>query len=116
MQPIDRSRVNRPNRAQSFGVASGRMRRIPLDLWRVKRDGPAGHLPMDGDSIFSSAQSTAPAVLDDALQDLAKLAARRTLAVCHLGGVSEGKAFDHAAPSPEYDPPELGFGQDEAQE
>jgi RNA polymerase sigma factor (TIGR02999 family) len=90
---VDQSRANWKNRAQFFGVAAGMMRRILVDhargLQRGKRGSGAEHLPLE-ELIFTRQKSAALVSLDDALQDLARIDARkaRVVELRYFGGLS----------------------------
>jgi RNA polymerase sigma-70 factor, ECF subfamily len=91
---VDQSRVTWQNRAQFLGVAAELMRRILVDrarsLCRAKRGGRAAHLPIDEALLFCRRKSAALVSLDDALQDLARLDARkaRVVELRFFGGMS----------------------------
>ena len=91
---VDQSRASWQNRAHFVGVAATLMRRILVDharsLQRNKRGGAAEHLLLDEGLVFSPAKSAALIALDDALEDLAKMDARkaRVIDLRYFGGLS----------------------------
>jgi RNA polymerase sigma-70 factor, ECF subfamily len=97
---VDQKQMNWQHRAQFFGVAAGLMRRILVDhargLNRAKRAGPAGHLPIDEELIFSPGKSAALIALDDALSDLARGHPRqaRVVELRYFGGLSVEEAAE----------------------
>jgi RNA polymerase sigma factor (TIGR02999 family) len=97
---VDQSRANWQNRAHFVGVAATLMRRILVDhargLQRNKRGGAAEHLPLDEGLVFSPAKSAALIVLDDALEDLAKMDPRKAQVVDlrYFGGLSVEEAAE----------------------
>ena len=90
---VDQTRANWKNRVHFFGVASAMMRRILVDHARALRSGKRGsaegHLPL-GEFVFTPAKSAALVRLDDALQALAQIDARkaRVVELRYFGGLS----------------------------
>jgi RNA polymerase sigma factor (TIGR02999 family) len=90
---VDQTRATWKNRVHFFGVASAMMRRILVDHARALRSGKRGsgasHLPLDG-FVFTPAKSAALVRLDDALQALAQIDARkaRVVELRYFGGLS----------------------------
>jgi RNA polymerase sigma factor (TIGR02999 family) len=97
---VDQKQMNWQHRAQFFGVAAGLMRRILVDhargLNRAKRVGPAGHLPIDEELVFSPRKSAALIALDDTLTDLARGHPRqaRVVELRYFGGLSVEEAAE----------------------
>jgi len=98
---VDQSRASWKNRAHFVGVAATLMRRILVDhargLQRNKRGGGAAeHLPLDEGMVFSPANSAALIALDDALEALAKMDARKAQVVDlrYFGGLSVEEAAE----------------------
>ena len=82
---VDQSRANWRNRVQFLGVAAGLMRHILVDharaVYRGKRGGGAAHLALDEGLVVSPSKSAALVVLDDALQELARVDPRKAQVV-----------------------------------
>lgn len=91
---IDQTQVNWQNRAQFFGVAAQMMRRILVDhargKHRDKRGGDAVKLPLDEAMNLSQGRAADLVALDEALQGLAALDARksRVVELRFFGGLS----------------------------
>jgi RNA polymerase sigma factor (TIGR02999 family) len=79
---VNASKVNWQNRAHFFGVSANLMRRILVDYARshnyLKRGGQAQHLSLDGDALLSPERAPDLIALDDALDRLAVVDARKS--------------------------------------
>ena len=79
---IDASRVEWQSRAHFFAVSANLMRRILVDYARshnyVKRGGQAPHIPLDGDALLSPERPADLIELDEALERLARVDARKS--------------------------------------
>jgi RNA polymerase sigma factor (TIGR02999 family) len=82
---VNASQVNWQNRAHFFGVSANLMRRILVDYARshnyLKRGGQAQHLSLDGDALLSPERAPDLIALDDALDRLAVVDARKSRVV-----------------------------------
>jgi len=82
---IESSQVDWQNRAHFFGVAANLMRRILVDFARshksLKRGGLAQHFSMDGDTLRSPERAPDLIALDEALDRLAAVDARKSRVV-----------------------------------
>lgn len=82
---IDASHVHWQSRAHFFGVSANLMRRILVDHARshnyLKHGGHAQHVSLDGDELLSPARAPDLVALDEALDRLAALDARKSRVV-----------------------------------
>ena len=91
---IDAGNVRWQNRAHFFAISANLMRRILVDYARsrnrVKRGGEAHHLSLEEAAIFSEECVPDMVALDDALQSLATIDARksRVVELRFFGGLS----------------------------
>ena len=91
---VDQAQVDWQNRAQFLAIAAKLMRQILVDharkLHRGKRGDGARLLPLDEGLVFSPAKSAALVALDEALQELAGLDARKAQIVelRYFGGLT----------------------------
>ena len=91
---IDASNVQWQNRAHFFAISSQLMRRILVDYARahnyVKRGGEATHVILEEAAFISAGQAPDLVALDDALQELAAIDARksRVVELRFFGGLS----------------------------
>jgi RNA polymerase sigma-70 factor, ECF subfamily len=104
---IDQTQVNWQNRAQFFGVAAQMMRRILVDhargKHRDKRGGDAVKLPLDEAVNLSQGHAPDLLALDEALQELGALDARksRVVELRFFGGLSVEETAEVLAVSPQ---------------
>lgn len=95
---VEQQSANWQNRAHFFGVAAQLMRRILIDHarghLRQKRGGEYKKVPLEGNFIFSPAQSAELLAVDESLQRLAKLDDRqsRIVELRFFGGLSVEEA------------------------
>jgi RNA polymerase sigma-70 factor (ECF subfamily) len=91
---IDGKKVEWRNRAHFFAMATRLMRRILVDAARArkyqKRGGNTPHVPLDEALVVSPARGREIVALDDALEALAKIDARKSHVVelRYFGGLS----------------------------
>jgi RNA polymerase sigma-70 factor, ECF subfamily len=82
---IDASQVEWQNRAHFFGVSANLMRRILVDYARahnyLKRGGHAQHISLDCDELFSPTRAPDLLALDEALDRLSTMDARKSRVV-----------------------------------
>lgn len=104
---IDQTQVNWQNRAQFFGVAAQMMRRILVDhargKHRDKRGGDAVKLPLDEAANLSQGRAAELLALDEALQSLAALDARksRVVELRFFGGLSVAETAEVLGVAPQ---------------
>lgn len=91
------SRVRWQNRAHFFALSAQLMRRVLVDALRtrcaVKRGGESPHVPLDGEDILPEMPHPSLVALDDALNALAAIDARKAKVVelRYFGGLSEAE-------------------------
>jgi len=103
---IDANRVQWRNRAHFYAVSANLMRRILVDYARshkyAKRGGHAPHVSLDGDALLSPERAPDLVALDEALDALAALDARksRVVELRFFGGLSVDEASEvlHVSP------------------
>jgi RNA polymerase sigma factor (TIGR02999 family) len=97
---IDASQVQWHNRAHFFGVSANLMRRILVDYARshnyLKRGGHVQHLALDGETLLSPERTPDLIELDEALQRLADIDARksRVVELRFFGGLTTGETAE----------------------
>lgn len=103
---IDQNKVEWQNRAHFFGIAAQLMRRILLnyarDQNRVKRGGGAVHVSLSNAAVMSSEKNEELMSLNDALERLADIDARKSKVVelRYFGGLSVDEAAEVLKVSP----------------
>ena len=91
---VDHKNINWQNRAHFFGVAAQAMRRVLVDYARTrkteKRGGDVLQVSLDGAVNVAEEKAVELIALDDALQDLEKMDARksRIVELRYFGGLS----------------------------
>jgi len=103
---IDANRVQWQNRAHFYAVSANLMRRILVDYARshkyAKRGGHAPHVSLDDDALLSPERAPDLVALDEALDALAALDARksRVVELRFFGGLSADEASEvlHVSP------------------
>jgi RNA polymerase sigma factor (TIGR02999 family) len=114
---IDARRVNWQNRAHFFAISANLMRRILVDYARsqnfLKRGGQAQHLTLDGDTILSPERSPDLIALDEALDQLAAMDARksRIVELRFFGGLTVEETADVMQVSPRTVHTDWGFAK-----
>jgi len=104
---IDLRRVDWQDRTHFFALSARLMRRILVDHARArhyrKRGGGAGHVDLDEALVVSTARGPDLVALDDALQALARIDARKSKVVemRFFGGLSVKETADALHVSPE---------------
>ena len=104
---IDGKKVERRNRAHFFAMATRLMRRILVDAARArkyqKRGGNTPHVSLDEALVVSPARGREIVALDDALEALAKIDARKSQIVelRYFGGLSVEDTAEALHVSPE---------------
>ena len=114
---IDAGRVNWQNRAHFFAVSANLMRRILVDYARsqkfLKRGGQARHVTLDGDTILTPERSPDLIALDEALDRLTGMDARkgRIVELRFFGGLTVEETAEVMQVSPRTVHSDWGFAK-----
>jgi RNA polymerase sigma factor (TIGR02999 family) len=114
---IDASRVQWQNRAHFYAVCANLMRRILVDYARshnyLKRGGKARHVPLDGEALLSPERSPDLITLDEALERLAGVDARksRVVELRFFGGLTVDETAEVMQLSPRTVHSDWGFAK-----
>ena len=114
---IDASRVQWQNRAHFFAVSANLMRRILVEYARshhsLKRGGQAAHVQLEGDALLSPERSPDLIALDEALDRLANVDARksRVVELRFFGGLTVDETAEVMELSPRTVHSDWGFAK-----
>jgi RNA polymerase sigma-70 factor (ECF subfamily) len=104
---VEQKRTDWRNRAHFFAISSSLMRRILVNMARARnrqrRGGDPVHLPLDEALVFSADRAAELVVLDDALEELARLDDRkgRIIEMRFFGGLTVEETAEVLKISPE---------------